>query len=82
MPLRTQNTFPRYFRGWITGTWACPPPPPPRGGWLVLARLWAAYRLVLLGLPNSPNKPMPLAGLIGAYTQLALPRVNRWTPSK
>jgi hypothetical protein len=29
----------------------------------------AAYRLVLLGLPNSSNKPIPWARLIGAYTQ-------------
>jgi hypothetical protein len=35
---------------------------------VVLARLWAAYRLVLLGLPSSSNKPIPWAGLIGAYT--------------
>jgi hypothetical protein len=27
-----------------------------------------SFRLVLLGLPSSPNKPIPLAGLIGAYT--------------
>ena len=37
--------------------------------WETMAVLWGGFRLVLLGLPNSPNKPMRCGGRIGAYTQ-------------
>jgi hypothetical protein len=38
--------------------------------WETMAVLWGDFRLVLLGLPNSPNKPIRCGGLIGAYTHL------------
>jgi hypothetical protein len=36
--------------------------------WETMAVLWGGVRLVLLGLPNSFNKPIRCDGLIGAYT--------------
>jgi hypothetical protein len=48
--------------------------------WETMAVLWGGFRLVLLGLPNSPNKPIRCGGLIGAHTQKALLKFRTSTP--
>jgi hypothetical protein len=71
MPLGTQNTC---FVISVLASLGAMREPPPGGGWLVLPRLLGGHRLVLLGLPSSPNsKPMRCGGLIGAHTQNGRP---------